>query len=211
MQQVIVIAHQKGGVGKSTIASNLATELAKAYEVQVVDLDMQKSLTYFNTLREDSKLVPLEILKIDSNNDLKNIINHNKKVLIIDAGGYDSDINRLALAGADLVITPVSDSDIELVGLLSFRSILKDIRKIRPKLTAHVLLNKIHPWAGNSLNGIYEFINDNPEFEKLDAILRDRADYKKAFGCGKSVIEFEGKAQQEMQTLVNEVTIKWLK
>ena len=211
MQQVIVIAHQKGGVGKSTIASNLATELAKTYEVQVVDLDMQKSLTYFNTLREDSKLVPLEILKIDSNNDLKNIINHNEKVLIIDAGGYDSDINRLALAGADLVITPVSDSDIELVGLLSFRSILKDIRKIRPKLTAHVLLNKIHPRAGNSLNGIYEFINDNPEFEKLDAILRDRADYKKAFGCGKSVIEFEGKAQQEMQTLVNEVTIKWLK
>ena len=45
---VIVLAHQKGGVGKSTIAANISVELAKICDLSVIDLDMQKSLTYFS-------------------------------------------------------------------------------------------------------------------------------------------------------------------
>ena len=48
----IVIAHQKGGVGKSTIATNLAVELAKKIQISVIDLDTQKSTSYFNSLRK---------------------------------------------------------------------------------------------------------------------------------------------------------------
>jgi chromosome partitioning protein len=210
MNKVIVIAHQKGGVGKSTIAANLAAELSKKYRASIVDLDMQKSLTYFNTLREDEKLQALEILKTKTSAELKAAINDNQNLLIIDAGGYDSDLNRIAIAGADLIITPVSDSGIELVGLLNFREIIRDARNYRPELQAHVLLNKIHPWTNASLNEIFDFIKNNPEFAKLNSILRDRADYKKAFDSGKSVIEFNGKAKEEMQILINEVS-QWLK
>lgn len=210
MNKVIVIAHQKGGVGKSTIAANLAAELSKKHKASIVDLDMQKSLTYFNTLREDEKLQALEILKIKTSGELKTAINDNKNLLIIDAGGYDSDLNRIAIAGADLVITPVSDSGIELVGLLNFREIIRDARNYRPDLQAHILLNKIHPWTNSSLNEIFDFIKNNPEFGKLSSILRDRADYKKAFDSGKSVIEHNGKAKEEMQLLINEVS-QWLK
>lgn len=210
MNKVIVIAHQKGGVGKSTIAANLATELSKQYQTSVVDLDMQKSLTYYNTLREDSKLPPFEILKIKSSTELKSAINNNKHLMIVDAGGYDSDLNRIAIAGSDLIITPVSDSGIELVGLLNFRKVIRDAREYRPKIQSHILLNKIHPWTNSSLSEIYNFIKNNPEFNKLDSILRDRADYKKAFDSGKSVIEQNGKAKQEMEALIEEIQ-KWLK
>ena len=210
MNKIIVIAHQKGGVGKSTIAANLATELSKQNKTSIVDLDLQKSLTYFNTLRADEKLQALEILEVKTSNELKMCINNNKHLLIVDAGGYDSDLNRIAIAGADMIITPVSDSGIELVGLLNFREIIRDARKYRSTIQAHILLNKIHPWANSSLNEIFDFINANPEFTKLNSILRDRADYKKAFDSGKSVIEQNGKAKEEMQTLINEVS-KWLK
>jgi chromosome partitioning protein len=208
MNKIIVIAHQKGGVGKSTIASNLATELSKMFKVDVVDLDLQKSLTYYNNLRLNSGLESLNIINIDSTNELKSLINNNKNLLVIDAGGYDSDVNRVAISGADFIITPVSDSGIELVGLLSFRGILRDIRKHRPDLTANVLLNKIHARAGNSsLNEIHSFIDSNPEFNKLNSILRDRTDYKRAFDSGKSVIEFNfnDKAVKEMNDLIKEV------
>lgn len=205
MNKVIVVAHQKGGVGKSTIASNIAVELSKFYKVRVVDLDLQKSLTYFNNLRKSANLTQCDIINVSSLNDLKDLINNNTDLLIIDAGGYDSDINRVAISGADILITPVSDSGIELVGLLAFRQILRDIRKVRPDLQAHVLLNKIHTRANASLNEIFNFVKDNNEFTKFNAILRDRADYKKSFDAGKSVIEYDNKAVQEMNELINEI------
>lgn len=206
MNKIIVIAHQKGGVGKSTIAANLATELSKKFKVDIIDLDLQKSLTYYNNLRSNSGLDSLNIIQVDSPHMLKSIINNNQKLLLIDAGGYDSDINRVAISGADILITPVSDSGIELVGLLAFRNILRDIRQLRPDIVANILLNKIHTRAGDtSLNEIYSFVDNNPEFARLKTILRDRIDYKRAFDCGKSVVEFNNKATQEMNDLIDEV------
>ena len=36
---IITFAHQKGGVGKSTLAFNTAVELSKEYKVIVIDLE----------------------------------------------------------------------------------------------------------------------------------------------------------------------------
>ncbi|MBX9865875.1 MAG: ParA family protein [Burkholderiales bacterium] len=210
MNTIIVIAHQKGGVGKSTIAANIAVELSKLYEVNVIDLDFQKSLTYFNHRRINEKLKALNIVNINSPEDLKNILNNGIGVYIIDTGGFDADMNRLAIAGADLLITPVSDAEIEQVGLLSFRKILRDIREYRKDLQANILLNRIHPLANASLSDLYEFINSNPEFNIYPSILRDRADYKKSFSAGKSVVEYNNNAVEEMQLLINELN-KFLK
>lgn len=202
---VIVVAHQKGGVGKSTIAANLAVELTKKNEVSVIDLDTQRSLTYFNSLRARNGFANLDIKKIESSGELKTAINDNDKILLIDVGGFDSDMNRVAILGADVVITPVSDSGIELVGLLSFRNILREIRKHRPDLQARVVLNRIHTRAGASLEEIYAFIDKNDEFALFSAILRDRADYKKAFDAGKSVVETSSKAAIEINELLKEL------
>ena len=48
---IIAISHQKGGVGKSTIAYNLSVELSKKYTVNVVDLDVQQTITACNVIR----------------------------------------------------------------------------------------------------------------------------------------------------------------
>jgi chromosome partitioning protein len=203
---VIVIAHQKGGVGKSTVAANLAVEIDKKTTLNVVDLDTQKSLSYFNSLRKESGLKEFNITNANSSEELKKLINKNEDVLLIDVGGFDSDVNRIAMLGADLIITPVSDSGVELVGLLAFRNILRDIREHRQDLVASVLLNRIHPSATTSLDSITNFINENCEFSKLNSVLRDRVDYKHAFDSGKSVIEYKGKAKDEMKKLIMEVT-----
>lgn len=203
---VIVVAHQKGGVGKSTIASNLAVELSRKYKLSVLDLDMQKSLTYFNSLRKKNGLKEFDIIQADGIAEVKNAINNNSNVLLIDVGGFDSDVNRIAILGADLIITPVSDSGIELVGLLAFRNILREIRTHRHDLRASVLLNRINVRAGSSLNEIFDFINNNNEFSQLKTIIRDRSDFKKSFDAGKSVVEFNGKASEEILALIKEIT-----
>lgn len=204
--RVIVLAHQKGGVGKSTIASNIAVELQKITKVKVIDLDMQKSLTYFNHIRAKSGLSALNIIPATTISELSQVINNNEDILLIDVGGFDSDMNRLAIAGADILISPVSDSGVELVGLLSFKEILKDLRAIAPNLQARVLLNRIHTRATNSINELKKFIDENEEFSGImNTVLRDRVDYKRAYDKGQSVAEYNGKAKQEILELINEV------
>jgi chromosome partitioning protein len=43
---IIAVAHTKGGVGKSTIAWNIATALKESHNVELIDLDFQRTLTY---------------------------------------------------------------------------------------------------------------------------------------------------------------------
>lgn len=206
---VITVAHQKGGVGKSTIASNLAVEYFKTYgdKLTVVDLDTQRSLTYFNNIRRFNDIAELPIVQVKSAEELTEIIKADKGMILIDAGGFDSDVNRVAMLYADRIITPVSDSSFELAGLMVFRGILRELRAARPDLVATVLLNRVHPFAGKSLEEIFDFARSNAEFDIFETILRDRGEYKRATENGKSVVELvrDGKAAAEINNLMKEM------
>ena len=205
---IIVIAHQKGGVGKSTIAFNILVELSKAFTCKGLDLDAQKSLTIFNSKRKKK----LDIISVKDPGELKQLVNNNEDLLIIDVAGIDSDLNRLALLAADLLITPVSDSEIELYGLMNFKRILQDVKKIRTDLKASILLNRVHPRAKAAAKEIKEFISQSDDFNMFNTILRDRADFRRSFSTGQSVIEYkkDSAAAGELKQLIKEIKL-WLK
>lgn len=206
---IITIAHQKGGVGKSTIAANLAVNLYKLYgkDLKVIDLDTQLSLSYFNSIRKQNGLESLPIMKIQKESELEKILEDDKGITLIDAGGFDAKINRFSMLYADIIITPVSDSPFELGGLLKFQEILKELRKARADLKATVILNKVHPFASASLEEIFDFARENDEFDIFDTIIRDRGDFKKSIEAGMSVDEFskESKASEEINKLIGEI------
>ena len=148
---VLSIIHQKGGVGKSTISWNLALMLSKFYKgikkIVVVDLDSQKTITTLNNIRRTStKRIPLEIVELSTKEELISYIkNDSEEVLtIIDTGGFDSEINRLAAILSDIVINPVSDEPLELMGLKRYQEILKDMNEnIKEKIKPFIIFNKI--------------------------------------------------------------------
>lgn len=207
---IIAISHQKGGVGKSTIAWNLALALQKKYDVELVDLDTQKTLTYTNEIRKhQTRYKPLKIKTFQNAEDLKRYINSDSddKLSIIDLGGFDSTMNRITLITADLVITPVSDKNFELLGLKSFERILVQLSKlIDGDLKVKILLNNLNPQK-SKLDNLKSFIEKSEYFELLDTILRNRADYDRSAGRGQSTIEYnkESKAAKETKTLAKEI------
>ncbi len=202
---IISIAHTKGGVGKSTIAWNLATQLNNKYSVEVVDLDFQKTLTYTNEFRDE----PLQVKTFDGMKDLKKYISldNDNKISVIDVGGFDSDVNRMAMLMSDLIITPVSDSGTELLGLMRFEKILDEMSTaIGEEITTTVLINDINP-SKTKLDDLIEYVKNNKHFNLFDTILRTRADYGKALDLGLSVMEFkkDSKASKEFKAFGKEV------
>jgi chromosome partitioning protein len=208
---LIVLSHQKGGVGKSTIAWNLAIGLqTKKYAVELVDLDVQQTLFYTNEIRKQyPKLVPLIVKRFETVSDFKMYIrgDNEDRISVIDVGGFDSDMARIAIASADLVVTPVSDKNFELLGVKTFEKTLKAISTvIDDKVVVKVLLNNLNP-RKSKLDDLIEFLNRSSHFELMESVLRTRADFDRSVGEGKNVIEYnkEGKASKEMKALIKEV------
>ena len=54
---IILITHQKGGVGKSTLTFNLAQNISKNAKVAVLDFDLQGSLSQLADLVTDFEII----------------------------------------------------------------------------------------------------------------------------------------------------------
>ena len=118
MKKTIVFSHTKGGVGKST----LTWHIAKAFQilehkVKILDLDFQQTLHIVNQLDEKENI---EVIQSPNSEELVNIFEENEDVLLVDVGGFDSSLNRLALSYADVIVVPISDNITEIIGFKTY-------------------------------------------------------------------------------------------
>lgn len=211
---IVVFSHPKGGVGKSMLAFNYAVFLRKkGIKVTIIDLDGQHSISNFNKIRIAFNVTPtLDIKTYDNTNELVSFLNQvsSSDMVIIDTGGFDSSNNRIALAFADKIITPVSDSPVEIMRLLNFSNILDEIEvNLNHKLKTYVVLNRIHPSLKN-IDYIKELFKDKPVYNFLNSIVRDRVRFKFSVSNGNSVFDEpenirDEKAIFELNSLYNEI------
>jgi len=210
---IVLFGHQKGGVGKSTIAINFAYQIQKKYKnIAILDLDSQNSALLFNQLRVSQNLPIITCYKedeIEFESFIKKYQNDRNNLLVIDSGGYDSDINRTALIKADIIITPVGISQIEIFGLQKFRKILKEASEaLGTTVRTNVLLNNVDSRSKTRLKDLKEYIQEKDKhFNLLDTILYSRADYKNSYGDGLTVKEYNKKAiaQEEIKSLAKDI------
>ncbi len=209
---ILTISHQKGGVGKSTIAWNIAVHFSKLLPTTIIDLDTQQSLTQTNQIRESVGLEPLKIMQISNAGELAQYIEKDsqERLTIIDSGGFDSAFNRVAIVGSDMLITPVSDKPFDLMGLQKYEEILKSLSAIQKEtIKTNILFNNLNP-AMKNFGDLIEFICSSEHFELMTSVLRQRVDISNSIGVGKSVKEFRifSKADREFDKLFEEIKLK---
>jgi chromosome partitioning protein len=208
----ITVSHQKGGVGKSTIAWNLAVHFSKIVPTTIIDLDIQQSLTQTNEIRKSMELKPLSVKQIKTSDELAKHIQNDtdKQITIIDSGGFDSAYNRIAISGSDMLITPVSDKPFDLMGLQKYEEILKSLSEIQGEIIkTNIVFNNLNP-AMKNFGDLIEFICMSEHFELLTSVLRQRVDIAHSIGVGKSIKEYRvfSKADREFDELFEEVQKK---
>jgi chromosome partitioning protein len=206
---IITLSHQKGGVGKSTVAWNLAVNFSKIIDTRIIDLDTQRSLTVTNALRQQHKMNPIQMLHFNTAEELAHYAQNdlNNTLTIIDSGGFDSAYNRVAIMASDLLITPVSDKPFDLMGLQKYEEILKSLSEIQGEtIKTNILFNNINP-AMKRFGDLIEFVCASDHFDLLISILRQRVDFANSVGEGKSIKEYRifSKADQEMDNLFEEI------
>jgi chromosome partitioning protein len=118
--RTIVIASQKGGVGKSSLAAHLAVEAERigAGPVVVVDTDPQATLADWWNARqaEAPAFAAVDVRQLRQR--LDDLEAHGVTVVIIDTAPGIGDAVRLAVSCADLAIIPCrpSPNDLHAVG-----------------------------------------------------------------------------------------------
>ncbi len=210
---ILLFGGEKGGTGKTTIATNIAALLSKrGNDVLLIDTDKQASASYWCALREDienTKSIPC--VQKFGNSILHIIKDLSKRYddVIIDAGGQDSVELRSALSIADKVYIPLQASQFDVWTLGTMDQLVDQAKAFNPNLESYVVINRASP--NPSVNETKETLllfEDLRHLKLCEEIIKDRIAYRKAAKNGLCVTELnpiDTKAAEEMSNLFNEV------
>ena len=201
--KIIVVAQQKGGSGKTTIAANLAVAYARqGARVAILDTDPQGSLgRWFMARRErlgDAGMAFSTASAWGVSYECEKLRAEADYVLIDTPPKVDSDL-RPALRAADLVLIPVGASHVD---LWATDGVLDLARREGKRAT--IVLNRVRP--GTRLSVEVADAAAELEAELADTVLANRVVYAETLGTGVGVQEARrGPAIAEVERLAAEV------
>ena len=212
-QMILLVGGEKGGPGKTTVATNLAAmRTAEIGDVLLVDTDRQPTASYWCSLREDKEIFPRvsSIQKYDKSVRTE-VLELKKKYtdIIIDAGGRDSPELRGSLLVCDKVIFPLRPSQFDLWTIGRLDHLVETASEINEKLKAYILISQASPHpAVKETEEMTQFLADFKNMRLLDSILHERISYRRAALNGMAVSEYkpeDPKATEEINNLYQEI------
>lgn len=206
----IAFLSQKGGAGKTTLATCVARQLQlDGHEVILIDADPQGSARDWRaaTDRETVLVVGLDRPTLDK--DIKALSDNGKKWVIIDGAPRNEAMTLSAIKAADLVLIPVQPSPYDVWASEDLVSVIKARQEVtdgKPK-AAFVISRVIR--RTELSRDVYSAL-DEMGLPVLQSDTTQRQIYPKAAaeGLTPADIEPKGEAAKEIQALVKEISVQ---
>ncbi|WP_312329861.1 division plane positioning ATPase MipZ [Atlantibacter hermannii] len=207
---IVLLGSQKGGVGKSTLAVSIAAylmELGKT--VIIVDADDQKSaLTWYNNRDENMPRLPVVAATGNIKNTLIEMDRHYDFV-IADSAGRDSSELRSGLLAADIFLSPLRPSQMDLDVVPHTCEVFTTAKDFNEKVKGYLVLNMTPTnMFVNEGNLASEVLKDFPAMMQAETRVCDRKVFRDTWATSTTIFEAENeKAKEEIRNLVNEVIL----
>jgi chromosome partitioning protein len=193
--KTIVFAASKGGVGKTTLALNVAVEAAKHGTVFIADVDPQKSLERFCEMRAGKNPLLLEgVESIPRTIEDLERVSYARDFLIVDSPGSMMEIITDAVSAADCIVLPMQPSAVDVLAQEDVLQIVGKMGKLKETLC---VLNRVDGRVG--IDDIVERVMTlfpNPHVK-----ITNRAVYQRALAKGLAGVELDKECAPDIRAL----------
>ena len=203
--KVISVLNQKGGSGKTTIATHLARAIQlKGFSVLLVDSDPQGSSRDWAAVNEENPVPVVGIDRPTIERDLKRIAE--KDYVIIDGAPQAADLAISAIKASDIIIIPVQPSPYDIWATSDLVDLVKQrIEMTDGKLKAVFVVSRTI--KGTKIGKEISVALSDYGLPVLDTSITQRVIYPTSASMGSSVLDEEptGEASKEINNLINEI------
>ncbi|MDJ0390264.1 AAA family ATPase [Roseomonas sp. E05] len=208
-----MVGGEKGGVGKTTLATHMAVARKTAgHTVVLVDADSQGTASTWSDARKEHPEVPqLPCVSLRGGKvhvELRELARHYDDV-VVDTGGADSQEFRSAMLAADTLLMPLRPGSFDFWTLLKMQEVVALAEGFNDNLQAVVALSQVPPSAvDRARREATEILAEMPRFRLLNCMTVFRAAFNHSAGEGLTVDEMprrDSKACSEIAFLHNEL------
>ncbi len=207
---IITVGGVKGGIGKTTISTNLAV-MRQAFEsVVLVDADEQRSASEFAEQRKALGNGDLHCVQTSGGDTLLVVrdLAERYKTVIVDAGGRDTHGQRAALLASSLVLFPFPPGNYDAWTLPIIEKLVTTVRQSNKALDAVAFVNRGYV-RGPDNTEVADMLRASTVLRFQDTPVLERRVLARSAGDGLAVAEVKGasgtKAYTELMTLYSAV------
>jgi chromosome partitioning protein len=204
---IISLVNQKGGVGKTTLATNVSGCIsARDHGVLLVDTDPQGSVVQWQAINANAGFDVQHHPQPISRSDIRNWI-RGYEHLVIDVPPALGDIMMSILALSDLAIVPIGPSPLDIWSSKETVMLVKEAQRRNRNLKGRLLICRKIPRTriGREAREAMEDYG----MAVFDTEISQRIAYVQAMLAGLTVIEYapSSDAALEMRSLCNEILV----